>query len=254
MLIDTHCHLYNDPLVSDVPGVLSRARMAGVEAIVVPGVDLNSSCWARDRAVQDPDLLAAAGFHPDALPDGFDPAGLTDLVRSGGIWAIGEIGLDTTTGQNLGRQEEAFRFQMRLAQDHGLPALIHCRGPFGRLLEILKELGSQGPGGILHAYNGSWEIAAELLRLGYSFGVCGVVTKPGATRVRAVVERLPLERLVLETDAPFIGTLHSPKGRVEPQDLVEIGQALAELRGLSFDEVARSTTQNARGLFRKVPP
>ncbi len=251
-LIDTHCHLDAEPMGRDVPGVLARARAAGVEVVVVPGVDLATSRQAVERARQDAGVVAAVGFHPDIVDEtgAADVDALEALIGGGGVVAVGEIGLDAVgPGRDAAAQEAAFRAQVALARAHGLPVLVHCRAAFGRLVEILESFGPSGPGGILHAWNGSAEVAERLGRLGFRVGVGGVATRLGATRVRTALAAIPLDRMVLETDAPFIGTATRSKGVVEPADLPEIAAALAALKGVPADEVARITTGNARELF-----
>ena len=252
-LIDTHCHLNAEPLGRDQAGVLARARAAGVEGILVPGIDAETSAATVRIARESGGVAAAAvGFHPDVVDETgrVDIALLDDLIAAGGVVAVGEIGLDAVApGRDPAAQDAAFRAQVALARAHGLPVLVHCRAAFGRLVRILEGFGPSGSGGILHAWNGSAEVADRLWRLGFRVGVGGVATRPGATRVRSALADIPLARMVLETDAPFIGTAARPKGVVEPADLPEIAAALAALKGVSVDEVARVTTANARDLL-----
>jgi TatD DNase family protein len=252
-LIDTHCHLDADPMGRDVPGVLARAAAAGVTAIVVPGVDLPTSAGAVALARERPQVLAAIGVHPDVVDaeKSVDLDGLDRLVRAGGVAAIGEVGLDRVgPGRDVEAQESALRGQVALARNHGLPLLVHCRAAFDRLVAILESFGPHPAGGILHAWNGSAEVADRLWRLGFLVGVGGVATRAEARRAGATLRAIPLDRMVLETDAPYIGTARSPKGRVEPADLPEVASALAALKGVTPDVVAAVTTANARRLLR----
>jgi TatD DNase family protein len=250
-LFDTHCHLYNQPLAHNIIDVLTRARAAGVAELLVPGVDLASSRFAVELARSQPGVYGAVGYHPDAVDAaGVDTASLSALINQGGVCAIGEIGLDTTAGQPRGPQEQAFRLQLALAAEHNLPVLIHCRGAFGWLLEMVHEIEPRPVSGVLHAYAGSLEVARQLIEYGYFIGVAGVATRASATRVRSLVSKLPLDSLLLETDAPFIGTARHPKGQVEPADLIEVCQAVAQLKGISPEKIAEQTTANARTLFK----
>ena len=252
-LFDTHCHLYNQPLVNNLTDVFARARAASVCEMLVPGVDRESSRFAVELARTQPGVYAAIGYHPDAVDSsGIDMASLSALIDEGGVCAIGEIGLDTTADQPRGPQELAFRMQLTLAAEHNLPVLIHCRGAFGRLLEMVSEIEPRPASGVLHAYAGSLEVAQQLIAYGYFIGVAGAATRKTATRVRGLVTQVPLDRLVLETDAPFIGTAVHPKGQVEPADLIEVCQALAQLKGVSFEEIAEQTTTNAYKLFHRL--
>jgi len=262
-LIDTHCHLDAPPLGDDQDGVLRRARAAGVETIVVPGTTLESSRQALALARAHSDVWAAVGIHPDAdaeLDKELDTVAFEALLADDRVIAVGEIGLDGSQGRaRLSRQEERCRQQLELARHHGVPVLIHSRDATGRMLRLLQELGPVapegpggpgGPGGILHAYAGSLEVAEQLSALGFCFGVGGVVTRPHARRIRAVIAALPLEQLVLETDAPFIGTATRPKGQVEPADLPEIAAALAEIHNQPLDVVAAVTSATARRVLQ----
>lgn len=249
-LIDTHCHLDAPPLGDDPTGVLRRARAAGVTAVVVPGTTLETSRLALALARTHDAVWAAVGIHPDADEE-LDSDAFEALLADDRVIALGEIGLDGSQGRaRLDRQELRCRRQLALAARHAVPVLVHSRDATGRMLRMLQELGPGVPGGILHAYAGSLEVAAQLAALGFCFGVGGVVTRPQARRVRAVIAALPLEQLVLETDAPYIGTAARPKGKVEPADLPEIAAALAELRDQPVEVVAAVTGATARRVLR----
>jgi TatD DNase family protein len=253
-LIDTHCHLGDPPLGDDPAGVMARARAAGVAGFVCPSGDAPSSRAALALARRHPGVvLAAAGLHPGFVPPGSTPdlSWLGAMIAGGGVAAVGEIGLDAAVpGADLDAQERAFRVQAAMARDAGLPILVHVRGAFERAVGVLASLGPGGPGGVLHAFGGSAELAARLFRLGFLRGVGGTATRPGSTRIRAAIAATPIDAIVLETDAPYIGTETRPAGRVEPADLPEVAQAVAALLRLPVDAVAERTTANARRLFR----
>ncbi|HSA22801.1 MAG TPA: TatD family hydrolase, partial [Myxococcota bacterium] len=245
-LVDTHCHLFDPPMNADPAGVLARARAAGVAEVWVPGVDLESSTRALALGAGLPGVRVAVGLHPQAV--GRDRgrveaelAGLEALLGAGRAVAVGEIGLDAEVEGDLELQARALEAQLALAARYALPALVHCRGAFARLLSVLGALPGAGPTVLLHAWAGSAELLAQLPPGRCFFGVAGVATRPEATRARARVQALPLGRLVLETDAPYIGTRLRPKGAVEPADVREVCAELAALRGLSPEEVARQT-------------
>jgi TatD DNase family protein len=263
-LIDTHCHLYDEPLAEGLGEVLSRARAAGVEAMVVVGTTLETSRRAVDLALAHVDVWAAVGLHPDAA-EPLDTDALDALIATAPdrVVAVGEIGLDGSRGkERLAAQEPVFRAQLALARDHDLPVLIHSRDATGHVVRILGEVGPGGAGGpsgpggsggILHAFAGSREVATELIGLGYVLGVAGVACRPQATRIRGVLGALPLSSLVLETDAPYIGTATHRPGEVEPAQVREVCHALAELHGVDPDIVAATTTATARKILR-LPP
>jgi TatD DNase family protein len=254
-LIDTHVHLADDPLANDIPGVLARARAEGVVNLVVPGADMESSRRGVALAGGHDGVYAAVGVHPLSIgPAGLDRQTLDELAALAvlpGVVAIGEAGLDGADDRtNLDAQEAAFRAQAALARDLGLPLIIHCRRVFQRLVTVLESLGSGGPGGVLHAFGGSPEIAEQLARLGFLRGVGGGATREEAVRLRAALVRTPLETIVLETDAPYIGMASKHPRTVEPADLPAVVAALATLKGIPPQEVADVTTANARRLFR----
>jgi TatD DNase family protein len=176
------------------------------------------------------------------------------MLAAGGFVAVGETGLDDVIPRaDLDAQERVFRTQAGLAREAGLPLIIHVRGAFDRLVRALESVGPGGPGGVLHAFGGSAEVAARLRRLGYLRGVGGGVTRPEAVKVRAAVAAAPLDALVLETDAPYIGTRRRPKGTVEPADVADVRDAVAALRGVAPEEVEARTSAAARTLFRLGP-
>jgi TatD DNase family protein len=251
MLIDTHCHLQDPPLSDDSDGVLARARAAGVTALVVPGGDLPTSRAAIALAARHDDVWAAVGLHPHNLDDSpYDEAALEALVTAPRVVAVGEIGLDGAIDAPMPRQIEVLDAQLRMARRHDLPVLLHGRGAHQPLFELLHDHGVNPAGGVLHAWNGSPEMARQLAALGYLVGVGGVATRPRAARVRRMVAALPLELLVLETDAPYIGTARSPGGAVEPAELPLVAAAVAELHGLPVEDIARVTSATARRRFR----
>jgi len=165
--------------------------------------------------------------------------------------AIGEIGLDyLITAVTRERQQAAFRAQLRLALEMQLPVLIHCRKAFQDLLTILREEHAERVGGVMHAFSGSPEIATECIKLGFLISISGTVTYANAVRPLEIVRQIPLDYLVLETDAPDM-TPEPYRGRSnEPAFLIETARKVAEIKGISVEEIARVTTANARRLFR----
>lgn len=269
-LIDTHCHLFEPPLAGDPAAVMARAADRGVTRVIVPAYDLAS--WPRVLELAGhPDIHAALGLHPwvadqvfDAPPGGAaaapgPPASLADLTaRLRGlaadpghkVVAIGEIGLDTKVDwPDLGTQLQVLEVQLQLAVDLDLPVILHCRGAFDELLAAVANHGGR-LGGVLHAFSRSREVAERFLKAGLHLGLGGAVTRPGAARVRRAVAVLPLERLVLETDAPAIGLDGVLPENTEPGHVADIARVLAGLRGVPVQEVAAATTANACGLFR----
>ena len=251
-MIDTHCHLQDPPLWDQLPDVLARAAAAGVGALVVPGVDAASSREAVRLAGAHAGVWAAVGFHPWRVAAGLgvDLPLLRELAASPRVVALGEIGLDgALEPANLDAQLGALRAQVALARELDLPVLIHSRGATDRLLDALADARPAAPG-LLHSFGGSPETARELIRRGWALGVGGVATRPWSKRARATVQAVPLEHLVLETDAPWIGTLKVAKGAVEPCHLGEARAVVAELKGVDEATVDRVTSATARRILR----
>lgn len=253
-LVDTHCHLDVPPLGDDPAGVLARAAAAGVRRIVLPAYDVAS--WPRIAALAAAHagtVLPAFGLHPWVADQPLDLDELARRLREGGAVAIGEIGLDSQIeGPDLSAQIPALTAQLALARDLGLPVLLHCRGAFAELAELLERF-SPPLSGVLHAFSRSPDLARRFLRLGLCLGIGGAVTRPRARRTRDTAATVPLERLVLETDAPSIGLEGLEPSAVEPRHVRDVAETVAELRGLTLAELATATTANAARLFGFAP-
>lgn len=238
-LIDTHCHLDQDLLFLRLAEVLPAAHLAGVTHFVVPGVHPDGwermGCLAREHE----GIFLAFGIHP-MHADVADDSSLSRLaaISSGGV-AIGEIGLDPSYAVSMECQERAFRNQLRTAVSLGMPVLIHCRRAFQQTLQILQEEGAHHVGGIMHAFSGSFEMAREFIRLGFAISISGMVTRDNSVRLPRVVGELPLEALVLETDAPDM-TPQRYKGQSnQPAYLMETLLAVARIKGVEAHVAAR---------------
>jgi len=248
-LVDTHCHLDLEPMASCLSVVLASARLAGVARFVVPGV--HPAGWERMNVIaqEQGGVFPAFGIHPmhADLADDNVLGRLTEIAGSG--IAIGEIGLDPLYSVPLEVQEGAFREQLRLAVSLGLPVLVHCRRAFQRVLQILREENAHQVRGIMHAFSGSVEMAREFMRLGFLISISGTVTWDNAVRPVSLARQLPLESLVLETDAPDL-TPQDFRGQPnQPAYLVEVLRAVAQIRGLRPVDVLRQTTRNAELLL-----
>ena len=238
-LIDTHCHLDLEPLSVRLSAVVSDAHLAGVTDFVVPGV--HPSGWERMDCLarENERIFPAFGIHP-MHADLADDSNLSRLetLSSSGV-AIGEIGLDPSYAVSMERQEQAFREQLRLAASLGLPVLIHCRRAFQRTLMILRDEGAHHEGGIMHAFSGSPEMAREFIKLGFAISISGMVTRENTIRLPKLVRELPLEVLVLETDAPDM-TPQRYRGRPnQPAYLNETLLAVARIKSVDALVVAR---------------
>lgn len=249
-LIDTHCHLDVSEFDADRAAVLARARAAGVVAQVVPAVGRAGWPFLLALCRTEPDLFPALGLHPVYL-DRHTDADLDALARAVADErpvAIGEIGLDWfVEGLDRERQQRLFERQLSIARDAGLPVILHVRRAHDAALAILKRLRVRG--GIAHAYSGSLEQARQYLELGFRLGFGGMLTFERSTRLRRLARELPLEAIVLETDAPDL-TVASHRGeRNSPEYLPECLAALAEVRGEEPEHVAARTTATARAVL-----
>jgi TatD DNase family protein len=248
-LIDSHCHLDLEPLKSILPHVLEEASAAGVRGFVVPGVHPDNWYGISTLAVENPLIMPAYGIHPMHAACVNDDV-LSQLnERSAQGVAIGETGLDPAYTVSMELQERAFREQLRVAVNRGLPVLIHCRRSFQRAVKILREERADRVGGIMHAFSGSAEMAREFIMLGFAISISGTVTWNNAVKPLRIARELPLEHLVLETDAPDM-TPERYRGRFNrPAWITETVLRVAEIRGESLENIARITTENARRIL-----
>ena len=250
VLFDTHCHLDLEPLRSELPHILEEANSAGVTGFVIPGVHPDGWPGIAALAAENRQIFPAYGIHPLHAESATDQALESLLTLSTKGIAIGEIGLDSSYPIPLDLQEQTFRTQLQMAVRCGLPVLIHCRQAFQRLLGVMREENARQVGGIMHAYSGSVEMAHDFIRLGFAIAISGTVTRHNAVKPLQVARGLPLQHLVLETDAPdmtperYRGTFNRPAW------ITETAQRVAEIRGVSIEEVARITTDNARRVLR----
>jgi len=250
-LIDTHCHLDVAAFDSDRDAVWRRCGALGLSTILVPAIQADGwthllDCCTRSEA-DAPRLFPALGLHPVYL-DRHREADIVALERALAEQrpaAVGEIGLDFfVEGLDPERQLRLFEAQLQIARDAGLPVLLHVRKAHDQVLAALRRIPVVG--GIAHAFSGSLEQGRRYLDLGFALGFGGMLTFERSTKLRRLARQLPLEGIVLETDAPDL-TVASHRGeRNSPEYLPEILAALAAVRGLGLDEVARATTANAR--------
>lgn len=245
MLIDTHCHLLDEPLKTDIDGVLGRAVDHNVECLVVPTVC--RADWENLKTLgKRTGILTAFGVHPWKASEGVDETLLEEALA--GASAVGEIGLDWKVQIPQALQLNCLETQLRLARKLNLPVLLHCRGAFGELLELLS--GIPPPGGILHGYSRSPEQMRPFLDLGFCIGFGGAVTRSGARNARASAASVPDGRFVLETDSPWIGVEGGPS---EPSSLPLVACAMAALRGVTPSLIAADTTSTATRVLGRLP-
>ena len=245
MLVDSHCHLnyLDDPVAA-----LSRARAAGVGGFLCIGVDADGIGDVLALAEAHDDVWATAGQHPEAAAGARD--WLAGRLTHPRVVAVGETGLDyfhESSPEAQRRQREAFDEQLALAAQHRLPVVVHTRAAEADTRELLQA--HAGVGGVLHCFTESWELASAALDLGYYVSMSGIVTFRSADNVREVARRVPADRLLVETDCPWLAPVPHRGQRNEPGYLPDTASFLAELRGQSPEALAATTTGNFEALF-----
>lgn len=257
-LVDSHCHLMLDQFQDDLGQVLARARQAGVSAVLIPGIDLESSRAAVRLTEAHPDLFAAVGVHPHHAHtwSAESRAEIAQLAASDRVVAIGEIGLDFYRDYSPRQaQRQAFREQLELAKDRALPLVVHNRNAIDEILEELEAWTAnlpeslRGRPGVLHAFSGDEAQAQRALDMGFFLGVGGPITFKNANSLRHITSSLPLDRLLVETDAPYLSP-HPHRGkRNEPAYLPLVADGLARALNVEVEQVVHATTRNAEYVF-----
>lgn len=253
-LIDTHCHLNDPSFAPTLPGVIARARAAGVHRIVVPAYDAPSLGRTAELADAYPGLVFPAfGFHPWFL-SGCDPEQLRPLLGREDTVAVGEIGLDFASPDYPAPDEQlrALDRQLGLAVEFDLPVLLHCRKAYDALYPLLKAYRGRLRG-VLHSYSGGAELLPRFLDLGLDISFSGSVTRTNARKYHRTAAAVPADRFLLETDAPSIATGSTVGSEVEPRHVLEVAQKIASLRARPLEEIAVRSTENALALFTRMP-
>ena len=254
MYFDTHAHYDAEQFDADRDRVLSALPAAGVELAVDPGCDLTSSRAALALAERYPFLYAAVGYHPEncAPYREEDLDQIRDMARHPKCVAIGEIGLDYYWAENPPRalQQRVFRDQLALAAELALPVIVHDREAHGDSLEIVREFPEVR--GVFHCFSGSAEMAKELVGLGWMISFTGVLTYKNARKALEAAAPGPLDRLMIETDSPYMAPVPCRGQRNDSRNLVYICEKLAELKGVSPEECARITLKNGKRFFHIV--
>ncbi|MCK6208586.1 TatD family hydrolase [Bacillus infantis] len=252
MLFDTHVHLNAEQFEEDLEEVIGRAQAEGVSHMVVVGFDRPTITKAMELAEAYDFIFACVGWHPvDAIDmTDEDLAWIEELAAHPKVVAIGEMGLDYHWDKSpKDVQKDVFRRQIRMAKKVKLPIVIHNRDATADVVEILREEGAGEVGGIMHCYSGSVEVAKECLDMNFYISLGGPVTFKNAKKPKEVAEAVPLEKLLIETDCPYLAP-HPYRGkRNEPAYVKLVAEQIAELKGLAFKEVAEATTENAKRLF-----
>ncbi|MEP0823650.1 MAG: TatD family hydrolase [Ignavibacterium sp.] len=264
-MIDSHAHLFSDDFRQDLADVLNRSWAAGLEAIVVPGTNARTSREAVDLSARDERLFACVGIHPHEAVKATDEefAGIAELAARPGVVAIGEIGLDFYYDFSPPKsQEDVFRRQMLLAVERNLPVVIHTRESMSAAMEVVRSIAREHPAwrpesaggevkgrrGVFHCFTGTAEEARELFDLGFFVSFPGMVTFRNSPVV-PVIKEIGLRNLLLETDSPYLSPVPHRGKRNEPSHLPLIAKAIAQILGVTPEEVVEYSTANALRLF-----
>ena len=253
VFVDTHCHLDFEDLAAEREGILARAKQVGVQQIITIGIDLPTSRRAIALAEANGMIYSTIGIHPHNARElsSKDFQELLTLGRKSQVVAYGEIGLDFYRNYKPQPvQISCLHEQLNVARELGLPVVIHDREAHEEVLQILREEKAWELGGTMHCFSGDWSFAKECLDLGFYLSIAGPVTFAKAQILQNVARQCPLDRLLLETDAPFLSPVPKRGKRNEPAFLIHTAEKIASLRNITLEEVARQTTLNARRLFK----
>lgn len=257
MLVDSHCHLDFPELNSDLAGVLSRMSDNGVSHALTISTTLETFPAVRRVAHAAPNVWCSAGVHPDEQRDGRE-AGLDELLAMADdarVVAIGETGLDYFRVEgDTEWQRERFRTHIRAARRCGKPLVIHTRNAAADTLRLMREEGAGEVGGVMHCFTESWDVAQAAMALGFHISFSGIVTFKNAAGLKEVAQRVPLDRMLVETDSPYLAPVPHRGKSNQPAYVKHVAEEVARLRGIPMDEVAAATTANFFRLFRHARP
>jgi len=257
MLVDSHCHLDFPELQADFPAVLAQMRANGVTHALTISTTLETFAAVREIARSQPNLWCSAGVHPDERRDGRE-ASLEELLRmaqDAKVVAIGETGLDYYRSEGDAEwQRDRFRTHIRAARACGKPLVIHTREAAADTLRIMREEGASAVGGVMHCFTETWDVASAAIELGFHISFSGIVTFKNAKDLKEVARQVPLERMLVETDSPYLAPVPHRGKTNEPSFVKHVAEEIASLRGIAFDEVAAATTGNFFRLFRDARP
>jgi TatD DNase family protein len=258
MLVDSHCHLDFPDFAGELDGVVVRAREAGIARIVTISTRVKRHAEVLAIAERFPDVYCSVGTHPHHAHEELD-IGVDELIartRHPKVVAIGEAGLDYHYDHSPREaQERGFHNHIAAARTTGLPLVIHSRDADDDMARILEEETAKGAfPAVLHCYTGGRELARRAIALGLFISFTGILTFKKSDELRAVAQALPADRILVETDAPYLAPGRHRGKRNEPAYVVDTANVLAEARGVSLETIARQTSDNFFRLFRKVPP
>lgn len=257
MLVDSHCHLDFPELRADLDGVVRRMAEARVGHALTISTTLATFPAVREVARALPHVWCSVGVHPDERRDERE-ATVDELVRmaqDAKVVAIGETGLDYFRVEgDTGWQRERFRSHIRAARQCAKPLVIHTRAAAADTLDIMREERAHEVGGVMHCFTESWEVAEAAMAMGFHISFSGIVTFKNAQALREVALRVPIERMLVETDSPFLAPVPHRGKTNEPAFVRHVAEELARLRGVPLEDIARATTANFFALFRDARP
>ncbi|MFV0483858.1 MAG: TatD family hydrolase [Bacteroidales bacterium] len=251
-LFDTHAHLYLSDFDSDIDETLERAKVKGVDNIILPNIDKNSIAPLMALCGKYPNLLhPAMGLHPSDVKEDFEQqlALIKQELDRGKCVAVGEIGIDLYWDKTfISQQVEALKIQLQWAVDKDLPVILHVRDAFDEIFTVLEEFEKSNIRGVFHCFSGNKYQAKKAVGMGFYLGIGGVLTYK-KNNICDAVKGVPLERIVLETDAPFLTPVPNRGKRNESANVFFVAKRMSEERGITIEEVAKQTTKNACELF-----
>ncbi|MBV1906562.1 MAG: TatD family hydrolase [Pseudomonadales bacterium] len=256
MIVDSHCHLN---YLENVQQQLASAREAGVSGFLCIGVNAREFPQISDITADNPDVWCTAGVHPDPAGEGADLTWLEQtLLEVNGVVGVGETGLDYTSlsecadiEQTQHNQGVSFSHHLNLAEKHNMPVIVHTRDAQKDTLEFMSRY--PGAVGVLHCFTENWEMACTALEMGYYISISGIVTFKNARQVQDVANKIPAERLLLETDSPWLSPVPHRGKKNQPAFVCDTARYVAQLRGISYEEIAELTSNNFYSLFGKIP-
>jgi TatD DNase family protein len=257
MLVDSHCHLDFPELRADFDSVLERMRESGVTHALTISTTLETFPAVREVARSRANLWCSAGVHPDERRDAREVTEdeLVGMARDPKVVAIGETGLDYYRVEgDTDWQRARFRTHVRAARRARKPLVIHTRSSAEDTLAIMRDEGAADAGGVMHCFTETWEVAQAALELGFHISFSGIVTFKNAQALKDVARRVPLERMLVETDSPYLAPVPHRGKTNQPAFVKHVAEEIARLRGIAFEEVARATTENFFRLFRDAHP
>lgn len=254
MFVDSHCHLDFPELAKNLPDILSRMAQNKVSHALVVSVNLPNWPGLMELVAPHANLYASVGVHPD-YEDTPEPSvdELVGMTQSPKVVAIGETGLDYfRLSEPLEWQRERFRTHIRASRRSGLPLIIHTRSASADTLRIMKEEGADEYGGVMHCFTESWEVAQAAMEMNFYISLSGIVTFKKAEDLHELAKKLPLDRLLIETDSPYLAPVPHRGKMNDPSNVMHVAEKIADLRGIPVAEVAEHSTNNFFNLFNKI--